>query len=884
QIENDAVIGGNIVCGGNVVLKDRVRVQGDISCTGILTTVESAPPVISGTVTQGASVANVAIPAKPAIAYGTTSRPIGSGESVTLSPGSYKDLIIDGTVTLTAGVYNFRSLKINNNGTLLFDVSIDKTVEVNIETSLELLDRATAEFVTKGYAPCVKIYTNAYSIDIGTNVQLCGILTAPNALVNINSRTQIEGAIYAKSISLEPDAVVISSFVNPNADDDGDCIPNLTEMMIGDKPDRGDDYTLMGVPHPAVIDNSPDRSRSISYDFGCKYSYFTCGWSISYPAGSLVKESVSPAFTVTNKPPAGIPEFSQSGYKPVGNYMSMIANSLKSGQSIYMVLPLFSDALPGFSYNIAWYNSDSSRWEVTSATPVETCALMTDEEIGDASAMIIVKSESRTVAYLDNGMTYSNETKAKLRLNIKVDATLADNPAQNGGAITINYLEHTVANPQGIPANPLVIPVVNYRGTGFLSVVGDYEFTTKITVTGIEINSLNFFPAVSTNENFIVEPGQTLNLEVYRTLEEMKNTEFTGDRISAFYDVYALTFESMAFEEGTIKESGGSWGYDYYLKDHLGSTRMVVDDKDMLAGAYMYQPYGTVDDIENVSLDRVREKFTGKELDEDGAINGAPGLRLEYFGKRYYDPELGIWISTDPAEEFWNAYSYCGGNPINFIDPFGLSVTTIIFDVGVTIWADKALLALLNVGVMISEAMYVAQMANQHPTLHLQTYSNSEFNFSSDMQHSTASRSMSDIQADIDVQLRRAIEAGGVSIAGQSAFSPTVTKPVANFSKTNEAIGKTSVSNRASTPIGRRGNPLQVPRGTNSPTSIGGRNFTGHALDQMQARGIMPSVVENAILTGAKSAGNTAGTTVHIVEEVKVITNTLGDVITVIPR
>ncbi|NLE01198.1 MAG: RHS repeat-associated core domain-containing protein [Fibrobacter sp.] len=98
---------------------------------------------------------------------------------------------------------------------------------------------------------------------------------------------------------------------------------------------------------------------------------------------------------------------------------------------------------------------------------------------------------------------------------------------------------------------------------------------------------------------------------------------------------------------------------------------MVVDDKDMLAGAYMYQPYGTIDEVVNVSLDRVREKFTGKEFDEEGAINGAPGLRLEYFGKRYYNPEVGIFISTDPEDQYWNAYAYCGGDPVNSYDPDG---------------------------------------------------------------------------------------------------------------------------------------------------------------------------------------------------------------------
>ena len=52
---------------------------------------------------------------------------------------------------------------------------------------------------------------------------------------------------------------------------------------------------------------------------------------------------------------------------------------------------------------------------------------------------------------------------------------------------------------------------------------------------------------------------------------------------------------------------------------------------------------------------------------------------------------------------------------------------------------------------------------------------------------------------------------------------------------------------------GRKGwelknHPLQPTR--NSPSTIGNREFSGHALDQMQNRGIPPSVVENTIQHG----------------------------------
>jgi hypothetical protein len=87
----------------------------------------------------------------------------------------------------------------------------------------------------------------------------------------------------------------------------------------------------------------------------------------------------------------------------------------------------------------------------------------------------------------------------------------------------------------------------------------------------------------------------------------------------------------------------------------------------------------------------------------------------------------------------------------------------------------------------------------------------------------------------------------------------------------------------ASTPIGRRGNPIDVKRGTNQPTTIGGRVYTGHAADQMQGRGITPSAVEETIQNGQTSPGNAPGETEHIgTNGVKVVTGADGQVITVI--
>lgn len=58
--------------------------------------------------------------------------------------------------------------------------------------------------------------------------------------------------------------------------------------------------------------------------------------------------------------------------------------------------------------------------------------------------------------------------------------------------------------------------------------------------------------------------------------------------------------------------------------------------------------------------------FTGKKISQDTG--------LLYFGARWYDPEVGRFISVDPVKDGMNWYAYCYNNPVKNIDPNGLEV------------------------------------------------------------------------------------------------------------------------------------------------------------------------------------------------------------------
>ena len=71
--------------------------------------------------------------------------------------------------------------------------------------------------------------------------------------------------------------------------------------------------------------------------------------------------------------------------------------------------------------------------------------------------------------------------------------------------------------------------------------------------------------------------------------------------------------------------------------------------------------------------------FNAKEFDEETG--------LYYYGARYYDPRLSLWMSTDPMQEKYpwiTSFCYTFNNPIKFIDPDGNDYDEIIDDKSIT--------------------------------------------------------------------------------------------------------------------------------------------------------------------------------------------------------
>jgi RHS repeat-associated protein len=107
----------------------------------------------------------------------------------------------------------------------------------------------------------------------------------------------------------------------------------------------------------------------------------------------------------------------------------------------------------------------------------------------------------------------------------------------------------------------------------------------------------------------------------------------------------------------------------YYHPDHLGSSTFLTDANGIAYQFFLNLPFGeTMAEQKPSSYYATPYKFNGKELDEETG--------LYYYGARYYDPKMSLWLSVDPlAEKFpsHSPYNYCLNNPINLIDPDGRS-------------------------------------------------------------------------------------------------------------------------------------------------------------------------------------------------------------------
>jgi RHS repeat-associated protein len=167
----------------------------------------------------------------------------------------------------------------------------------------------------------------------------------------------------------------------------------------------------------------------------------------------------------------------------------------------------------------------------------------------------------------------------------------------------------------------------------------------------------------------------TVDLLYWRSLsgDTIAETDGTASTTNSNYNEYIF------FAGRRIAQSNPSSGnVYYYFADHLRSTRVVTTATGAACYEVDYLPYGaenTPSGFSNTCSTRYR--FTGYERDLETAYGTSAGN--VYAFARYYNSRLGRFMSGDPLDgditdpQTLNHYAYARNNPVNLVDPAGLS-------------------------------------------------------------------------------------------------------------------------------------------------------------------------------------------------------------------
>mgnify|MGYP004639746399 CR=1 FL=1 len=200
----------------------------------------------------------------------------------------------------------------------------------------------------------------------------------------------------------------------------------------------------------------------------------------------------------------------------------------------------------------------------------------------------------------------------------------------------------------------------------------------------------------------------------------LSRTEYRGNLVCA-----DDSLKYILFDGGLIAMDGASPEYLFFLRDHLGSVRVVARPDGKVVQVNHYYPYGMafagggmsgnagahpVEGGVSVAggLLEIGGETGGMELARPGAsqpyrflgneLYTSNSLGLYDFNARMYDPALGRFLSVDPMAEGYrhlSPYAYCAGNPVVYADKDGQVIGRVVVGavVGAAINGGIALLS-----------------------------------------------------------------------------------------------------------------------------------------------------------------------------------------------
>jgi RHS repeat-associated protein len=162
-----------------------------------------------------------------------------------------------------------------------------------------------------------------------------------------------------------------------------------------------------------------------------------------------------------------------------------------------------------------------------------------------------------------------------------------------------------------------------------------------------------------------------LGRRIQRTTSGGANERYVYDGQDVMLDLnadwsVATTYLNDPGIDNHLRQTSATAGISYYLGDHLGSTAGLTDVSGNVLEQLSYDSFGN-----GAGSTRTRYGYTGRERD--------PDTGLAYYRARFYDPQLGRFISEDPIGFAGgiNQFGYVASNPLGFVDPQGLDIVVI---------------------------------------------------------------------------------------------------------------------------------------------------------------------------------------------------------------
>jgi len=190
-------------------------------------------------------------------------------------------------------------------------------------------------------------------------------------------------------------------------------------------------------------------------------------------------------------------------------------------------------------------------------------------------------------------------------------------------------------------------------------------------ITAISYNVLNLPKTVTKDASNSITYTYTASGE-----KVMQATKVSGNTTTRYYaglieydNLKGLSLLKM--DEGIVTKTTSAYIYEYYLKDHLGNTRITFRPGTTgpdLAQRTDYYPFGLAFTSQYIASTGNSYLYNGKELQDE------LGWQVYDYGARFYDPVIGRWQSMEPYAELVpgiSTYAYCYNNPINYTEPTG---------------------------------------------------------------------------------------------------------------------------------------------------------------------------------------------------------------------